>query len=156
MAAPKGNKHAVGHGRPTKYKPEYDELARKLCMLRVSPTDDDLAEFFEVDLATINKWKIKHPSFGEAIKEGKERTDMRIIAAFSQRAQGYSHPDEQIFCQNGKVTRVKTTKHYPPDTAACTIWLRNRQGWSGGDKDEGKSAEKMIEALAEIAKLLPK
>jgi len=37
-------------GRPTLYKPENAELARKFCML--GATNEDLADLFDVDLAT--------------------------------------------------------------------------------------------------------
>ena len=35
--------------------------------------------------------------------------------------------EEKIFCTNGEVTKVKTVKHYPPDTAAVMAWLNNRR-----------------------------
>ncbi len=45
MAAPVGNQFAKGNsggGRPTAYKPEFCDIARKMCEL--GATDDDLAE----------------------------------------------------------------------------------------------------------------
>lgn len=48
-------------GRPTKYKPEYAEQARKYCLL--GATDAELAESFDVAEATINNWKLAHPKF---------------------------------------------------------------------------------------------
>lgn len=48
-------------GRPSAYKPEYAEQARKLCLL--GHTDAELASFFEVSEQTINAWKHAHPDF---------------------------------------------------------------------------------------------
>jgi len=49
------------NGRPTRYKKEYNEQARKLCLL--GSTDKSLADFFDVSEATINNWKIQHSKF---------------------------------------------------------------------------------------------
>lgn len=114
-------------GRPTKYKPEYNNQAYKLCLL--SATDKALANFFETSEVTINAWKKAYPSFLKALKDGKEKADSEVAKSLFHRACGYSHPEDKIFCTDGKVTTVKTTKHYPPDTAAAFIWLKNRAGW---------------------------
>ena len=42
-------------GRPTLYRPEYPDLARRLCLL--GGTNDELASFFEVSRSTIEKGK---------------------------------------------------------------------------------------------------
>jgi hypothetical protein len=44
-----------------------------------------------------------------------------------RRATGYSHPETKVFCGEWGERQVKVTKHYPPDTAACFIWLKNRR-----------------------------
>lgn len=45
----------MGAGRPTLYREEYAEQARKLCLL--GTTDAELADFFNVAVDTINEWK---------------------------------------------------------------------------------------------------
>lgn len=52
-------------GRPSKYKPEYIEQARKLC--RLGATDCDLAYFFEVSLEDIAAWAWDYQEFFDAI-----------------------------------------------------------------------------------------
>jgi hypothetical protein len=42
-------------GRPTKYQPEFAEQAYKLCLL--GATDPEMADFFEVCVATVQNWK---------------------------------------------------------------------------------------------------
>lgn len=118
-------------GRPTKYKEEYAKLAYKLCLLRA--TDEDLARTFEVDEATINRWKLDHPSFCESIKEGREIADAEVAQALKHRAVGYYHNETKVLADG---TKVETTKYHPPDTAAAFIWLKNRQPKKWRDKQE--------------------
>lgn len=118
-------------GRPTDYKKEYAALATKFCLL--GATDAQLAEFFEVEESTINNWKLKHPEFLEAIKDGKERADAEIAHSLYHRAKGYEHDAEEIKVVSGggnsgsHVERVAVRKIYPPDTKAITMWLTNRR-----------------------------
>ena len=115
----------VKKGRPTEYKAEYVEQAYKLCLL--GHTDKELGGFFGVTETTINNWKFAHPEFFEAITNGKEVADAEVAASLYQRAKGYSHPEDKIFQYAGDPIIVPTIKHYPPDTAAAFIWLKNRQ-----------------------------
>lgn len=119
-------------GRPTQYKKAYCEQAKKLCLL--GATDESLADFFEVSNTTIDTWKKKHPEFVGAIKEGKLVADANVAEALYNRATGYSHPDTHISNFQGEITQTPVTKHYPPDTGAAFIWLKNRSNWK--DKQE--------------------
>lgn len=119
--------------RPTKYKPAYNKQAYKMCLL--SATDKQMADFFEVSEVTINAWKKEYPEFLKSLKKGKIKADADVAESLYKRACGYSHSEDKIFCNtDGDVTTVKTVKHYPPDTAAAFIWLKNRAGWR--DKQE--------------------
>ena len=139
-------KHAGG--RPTKYKEEYNEQARKHCLL--GATDVQLGEFFGVDESTINVWKHKHPKFQESINKGKYIADEEVAEALNHRARGYSHPEDKFFLHNGKVITQRTTKHYPPDTAAAFIWLKNRAGWKDKQEHQHGVTDGMAELLKEI------
>jgi len=55
-------------GRPSRYRDEFPDQARKLC--RLGATDKELADFFGVDMATVGRWKLQHTGFREALKEG--------------------------------------------------------------------------------------
>lgn len=119
-------------GRPTKYKPEYNEQAYKLCLL--GATDKEMADFFGVEEKTINNWKHEFPKFLQSLKKGKIVADSEVAEKLYQRACGYSHDDVHIGLYSGKPVITKLIKHYPPDTAAAFIWLKNRAGWR--DKQE--------------------
>ncbi len=136
-------------GRPTAYKPEYVELAYNYCCLGAQ--DKDLAKYFKVSKATINGWKHKQPGFLDSIKKGKDVYDLEVMEeALKHRAKGYSHPEDKIFCTSkGKVITIKTTKHYPPDTAALCYWLNNRSDGRYSNKQhiEVDTADKTRDAI---------
>ena len=135
MAA-KGNKNAVGNkgGAPTKYKPEYAEQAYKLCLL--GATNDELADFFEVDPSTIDKWIADLPEFSGSIKKGKAEADSNVANRLYQRAMGYEHSEDKIFNHNGQPLIVPTRKYYPPDSTAAIFWLKNRKPAQWRDKQD--------------------
>ena len=122
-------------GRPTDYKEEYGEQVYKLCLL--GATDKDLADFFEVDEATVNRWKLKHPEFCESIKKGKKTADANVGHSLYQRATGYDDVNAiHISNFQGIITETPIVKHYPPDTTAQIFWLKNRDKPNWRDKQD--------------------
>ena len=121
-------------GRPTKYQESYNRQAEKLCLL--GSTDKDMADFFEVDESTINRWKIEYPEFCESIKRGKISADANVASRLYKRAIGYEHDEDKIFNNNGEPLIVPTIKHVQPDTTAAIFWLKNRQPARWRDKQE--------------------
>lgn len=130
-------------GRPTKYKKEYVEQARKLCKL--GATTQELADFFNVSGFTIDQWAIVHEEFSRAIKVGKSPADDRVEQSLYHRAMGYSHPETIVKVVSGELVKVEVMKHYPPDPMALNFWLRNRRpkDWRASpvDNNEGKKSE---------------
>lgn len=112
-------------GRPTKYKPEYAKQAKKLCLL--GATDKDLADFFNVDEATINRWKKSKPVFCKSLKGAKEKADARVVRSLYQRAIGYDHIDTHFASYEGEIISKEYMKHFIPDVTAQIFWLKNRQ-----------------------------
>lgn len=123
-----------GPGRPSPYRPEFNEQAHRLCLLGY--TDKRLAEFFGVKEITINRWKRDKPGFKEAIHSGKDEADGRVVSALMQRALGYSHPEVDIRVIDGQIVKTEIVKHYPPDTPAAMFWLTNRQKGTWKTKHE--------------------
>ena len=112
-------------GRPSRYREEFADQARKLC--RLGATDKELADFFGVDVATVNRWKLQHAGFCDALKDGKAAADAEVADRLYQRALGFSHADTKILQHDGTPVIVPTVKHYPPDVVACIFWLKNRR-----------------------------
>lgn len=123
-------------GRPSSYREEYAEQGYKLCLL--GSTDVEMADFFSVSEQTLNAWKKAHPSFLESITRGKAAADGNVAEKLYQRALGYSHTAVKIFMPAGAESPVYAdyTEHYPPDTQAASLWLRNRQPKKWRDKQE--------------------
>ena len=105
-------------GRPTDYKPEHCETARKLCA--AGATDKEIALELGVTERTINRWKADYPEFCQSLKAGKAETDERVVRSLYQRAIGYDWGD----------------KHIPPDTTAQIFWLKNRLPAEWRDKQQ--------------------
>ena len=118
--------------RPTLYKEEYAEQARKLCLL--GSTDAELADFFEVTEPTINAWKNAHPEFIESVKRGKAQADADVADRLYQRAMGFQHPEVDIRVIDHAIVQTPITKIYAPDPTAAIFWLKNRQRGKWRDK----------------------
>ena len=123
-------------GRPSLYRPEYDEQARRACML-MGATVQELAGFFSVSDSTIEEWMRTHESFSRAVKEGRSEADADVAHKLFRRATGYSHDAVKIITvadgnnSGSHVEQVPYVEHYPPDTTAAIFWLKNRnpQKW---------------------------
>jgi hypothetical protein len=137
-------------GRPTDYDPQYAVMVFKLCLL--GATEKEIAAIFEVDVSTIANWKINHPKFLDAIKNGRKKADAEIADSLYHRALGYEHPSEEVFCnRDGEVTRVPVVKKYAPDPVSAIFWLKNRHSKEWRERQEieinGK-IDKIVEHLA--------
>lgn len=141
-------------GRPTAYKPEYDQIAFSMALL--GATDADLADCFSVTEQTINNWKHAQPSFFESLKQGKMQADAKVANRLYARALGYEHDDVDIRVCDGTIAMTPVRKYYPPDTTACIFWLKNRQPTKWRDKTEVVAeSESLAEVLSKIASGLP-
>lgn len=112
-------------GRPSKFKQEFVEQAAKLCQL--GATDKEVADFFEVNVATINRWKAEYPEFCASLKAGKELADERVERSLYHRAIGYKHEAVKFFQAGGAILKEEYVEHFPPDTTAAIFWLKNRR-----------------------------
>lgn len=144
-------------GRPSKYQEQFSGQAYKLCLL--GATDADMADFFEVDQSTIGEWKTVHAEFSLSIARGKAAADANVAEKLYHRALGYSHEAVKIFMPAGadRPVYASYTEHYPPDTPAASLWLRNRQPGKWRDKQElehtGKDGKDLIPPEADPRKL---
>jgi len=121
MAATKKRLHP---GRGGYYRQELDAIAQEL-VGKLGARNQDLAEFFEVDVTTIEYWCKNFESFALAVKKGRLEAGLKVSQALFQRAVGYSHKDTQMFFdqKRGRIVEKEYIKHYPPDVAACKNYL---------------------------------
>ena len=112
-------------GAPSKYRPEFVEQARRLCMLGLVGVE--LAKFFEVAESTLYDWCMAHPEFAAALAEGRVHADGVVAQSLFKRANGYEHKAVKIMQYEGSPVVVDYTERYAPDTVACIFWLKNRR-----------------------------
>lgn len=123
-----------GRGRPSEYRPEYAEQTERLCLLGF--TREQLAQFFRVDERTIYRWQQEHAEFCQAIWRGGALADAEVAHALFSRAKGAAVPETHVSNYQGEVTLTDLERHYPPDTSAARLWLKNRQPELWKDKVE--------------------
>lgn len=123
-------------GRPTLYKEDYAKQAKKLALL--GATDQEMADFFEVDVRTIYRWKHDHDAFCHALKAGKDVADERVERSLYQKAIGYEQDEVKIFMPGGASEPVYAPfrAKIAPDTTAAIFWLKNRRSKDWRDKTE--------------------
>lgn len=121
-------------GRPTKYRPDFIKQAKGLTAL--GATDAEIADFFDIGIITLYRWKHAHPAFSEALKRGKLLCDEMVESRLFKKATGYSHPAVKIFQGKRKPVIVPYTEHIPPDTTAAIFWLKNRKPGEWRDRIE--------------------
>ncbi len=127
------SKTLPGFGRPTLYNPEEHCRAIRMLAAKWMP-QYDIAETLGISHTTLVNWLRDHPDFLAAYKLGKEDCTDRIERSLEERANGYKHEAEKIVVVNGKVKRVKTVEHYPPDATSLKFWLTNRRGKEWAEK----------------------
>lgn len=128
-------------GRPTDLKKEFIGQAKKLAKL--GATDIELADFFEVNVSTLYRWRNSSPEFCEALKVGKKESDDRVEQSLFHRALGFERDAVKIFLsKEGKPVYAVYRETVPPDTTACIFWLKNRRKEEWRDKVENEHTGK--------------
>lgn len=121
-------------GRPTlKWK-----AAEKIFKLaKEGKTPEQMAEIIGVTSRTIRKWKAEDWEFASTLRENEAIANQLVEFSLFERARGYAHLEEKIFCVEGEIVRATTMKQYPPDTVAAMNWLTNRDGgrWKRAQDD---------------------
>lgn len=124
-----------GAGRPTKYKPEFADIAADACAR--GATIADLAGILGVHRSTIHEWMALHQEFSDSIRIAKEIADERVGFSLYERAVGYSYNSVKIFNdKDNGVTVVPYVEHVPPDVNAQRYWLNNRKPDEWRDRKE--------------------
>lgn len=133
-------------GPPSEYKPEYADIARKLCE-NFGATDQQVADFLGIVPSVFYKYRLQYPEFAEALRLGKEGPDAAVVKALYHRAVGYTFEAQEIHVVAGKIERVSVMKHVPPDTTAGIYWTKNRMPDQWRDRrpvDDNASADNIL------------
>jgi hypothetical protein len=133
---PTRSQRGKGAGAPTAYRTWHAKQAYELALLK--HTNQEIADIWGINQNTLNTWLHKHPRLREAISNGRDIADAKVARSLVERAMGYSHKAVKIFMPAGASEPIYApyTEHYPPDTAAASLWLRNRQPAKWRDRQE--------------------
>lgn len=131
-------------GRPTKFKPEFVELARQYA--EAGATDREIAGGLGIAPSTFYVFCNMFPEFSDAVKVGKEPSNDRVERSLYDRANGYAYIEQQaVKVKDGKdehgalkerVEIVDVERFIPPDTTSMIFWLKNRRPQQWRDKHE--------------------
>lgn len=122
-------------------KSKWPEVKEKLNLVekwkRDGLTELQIAKNLGISKATLEEYKKIHPDFLAAIKRGKEVFITEVENALAKRALGFEYEETKTYIkkdEDGKSTKYQeiTKKYYPPDVAACSLLLKNkdRGNWS--------------------------
>lgn len=121
-------------GRPTKFRPEFVDEARKLC--EAGAIDVEIARHFRVSVATLSTWKLKYPEFLAAIRVSKEVANTNVEDSLYRLAMGYTRTEVEHKVIAGKLVTIEIERYYPPNPTAQIFFLKNRKSSSWSDKQE--------------------
>lgn len=141
-------------GNPTKYNLTKKDLEMVTNYCLLGCIDEQLAEFLDICVATLNNWKKSHPKFLESIKKGKEDADAMVVKSLFKKANGYRY-EEKTFeilidpttgeaITNKPILKQIKEKEQHADTGAIAFWLKNRRPKEWNKRDNDNSSENKI------------
>lgn len=115
---------------------------------RDSLTKRELAEKTGVSPATLAKWEKKYPQIAEAVRCGREITDISVENAILKKALGFPTEEvKKVVRADGKEEITTVYKSVPPDLSAASVWLKNRCPEKWRDKPENNTAISKVEKI---------
>lgn len=117
--------------RPSKYNPKYHiPWVRGLAMRGL--TVAEIAKEIGVAKSTLCLWVKKDKDLSDALNEGREQSDLKVVQSLYQRALGCKVTERRTIVKTdaggqSAPERIEIVeKEYPPDSTACIYWLKNR------------------------------
>lgn len=113
-----------------------DRLSLVAKWARDGLTEEQIAKNLGIGVSILNEYKRKYPQIAEVLKKGKAPFIAEVENALAKRALGFEYEESKTYIrqEDGKEVRYteKTKKYQPPDVAACSILLKNkdRGNWS--------------------------
>lgn len=119
---------------------------------RDSLTKNELAKKLGVAPKTLSLWEKKYPQIEEAMRQGREITDVRVENAILKKALGFETKEVKKVVKADGAEEVTTVfKSVPPDVTAASVWLKNRCPERWRDKPpDGDGLAKVDKILEEI------
>ncbi len=124
--APSAPEEPRGRGRPSNYPALDHEMVLRFAQQGL--TNEQIYGLLGIGKTAFYDYLKEYPEFANALKAGQSNGIEFAKRTLFQRATGYSHPEEKIFCHDGQIVRTQTIKHYAPDTTALIFYLINKAG----------------------------
>lgn len=133
-------------GRPSKISMYEKKKGLIGLMFERGFTDEQVATALSITRTTVKVWKKNNQGFATSVKSNKSIADGKVKKALFERACGYSHAEEKIFCSEGCIIRAETIKHYPPDPMSIIYWLNNRdpENWRNRKEITGAGGKDLV------------
>lgn len=119
---------------------------------RDSLTKNELAAKLGIAPKTLSLWEKKYPAIEEALRQGREITDVRVENAILKKALGFETTEvKKVVKADGAEEITTVVKSVPPDVSAASVWLKNRcpERWRDKPQEED-SLSKVDKILEEI------
>ncbi len=129
-------------GRPTEYKPEYDQ--KLIEHMNKGFSFESFAGVVSVTRATVYNWLDQHPSFLDAKDNGRQKS---LLFWETQGIDGLW--DKIEYGDNGKITFKQSI-----NTGVFALNMRNRFAWSNMDRPGADEGPKVKELNDEQKKLM--
>ena len=119
---------------------------------RDSLTKNELARNMGIAPKTLSLWENKYPEIREALKQGREITDISVENAILKKALGFETTEVKTVVKADGAEEVTTVcKSVPPDVSAAALWLKNRcpEKWRDKPKEEDglSKVDKILEEI---------
>lgn len=128
---------AATAARKAQHKWSYavDDLVERLSWLGAD--NEFMWKTLKISETTFYRWCAQHPTMREARDRGRENATAQVTKALFKRAVGYRQPAVKIFHNKDTGTViVPYVERFPPDVAAATTWLTNRDPARWKNKQE--------------------
>lgn len=93
-------------------------------------TQAQIAKNLKIGKTTFEKYKREIPELSKALKKSVDLLMCDVENALVKRALGFEYEETKTYIrdEDGKQVKYqeKTKKYYPPDVAACSILLKNK------------------------------
>lgn len=110
----------------------------------------EIAAKIGVSAATFRRWEKENIGISEAVKMGREITDITVENAILKKALGFETEEvKTVIKANGDEEITTVRKNVPPDVSAASVWLKNRRPDKWRDKPQ-ESGNGIYEKLDEI------
>lgn len=100
-------------------------------------TELQIGKNLGISKTTMEEYKKQYPDFKNALKRGKEPFIAEVENALAKRALGFDYTETKTYIkiEDGREVQYqeRTTKYYPPDVAACSILLKNKDRGNWAD-----------------------